>query len=847
MQKLLIFIIVFFISFNHFLFAQQGVIAGRVIDGESGESIPFATVALQRENSESPIEGSISDYDGNFVLEGVAEGVYTVSLSFMGFETQIFEQVSVTAGEEQISLGTIQLMPAQMFIDEVEVTAMARTQTSSLDRRTYRASDFETARGGTAVDVLNRLPSVAVSPDGEVSVRGTSDFVVYLNGRPTQMEPSVLLAQLSASNIESIDVISIPSARYEAQGKGGIINITTGTASVQGFSLSATGQYGDAPWGNRTDDISGYELNDMRYGGGLNLAYVNNNMVLYGGLNYQHRNVNSSRTGDARILNVEDNAYKHMVASGMKPEWYETFSANAGLELNLTERSHFAASYYHGNRTEGRKALYLYNIFMADRDKQPIEGIPYNEQWIFNPNEGIRKGIFHTMNADYALKLNENSDLGVSLIYEHSVLTHDVDNPNYIYNTETQQTNGLDLHYRQSDNTPLNGVSLLADYTYRFNNHTLRMGIQPQFFNIRGGFTYDTLHVESNTWGANTDFENQIELNRDIYAAYTDIEGSMGELSYKLGLRFEYTNQLVDIENPDYFTLFDRDNTDWSEYLKPDWFPSVHFSYPVFERDNISLAASRRISRAPLKNMAPFLYRRHLEVYLVGDPALRPEYINNAELSYSKALGQQRLTLTGFYRGVDNAIFRVNTVYDDELVLIRSFTNSGNTTALGAELNANFELGSRAKLFLGGSLYDYRVQADIFGYMEDHHSLVWSLKGNTSVDITEGLRLSADLDLVSAQVTAQGRNEMRYVANAALTYSPAQLQAWSFTLRGLNLLNSNVRGLTTRAYDSGGTQIFYQDTEFYWYGPVAELAVSYNLNWKGQRKSAQSVFGSDEF
>lgn len=828
--------------------AQNGSIEGKVQDAESNDGIPFATIALYKSGSEVPVTGVSTDYDGNFNLSGIAYGSYHLAVSFIGYTAIELPNVEVSRALSKVNLGTINLTPSATQLEGVEVSAMARTVANRLDRRTYRAEDFKTTRGGNAADVLNRLPSVSVSPEGDVFVRGTTDFMVYLNGRPTQLEPSVLLAQISAGSIESIDVITVPSAQFDAQGKGGIINITTKTSGLEGFSLSANGLLGGAPWGHRTDRFTGYNLNDNRYGGGLNLVYANNGWVFYGGLNYNWRDANSSRTGDARILDPNNGSYKHMVASGMKPEWYENISSSLGFDAKLSSKSNFSASYYYGKRTEWRQAFYMYNIFTADKDKNPIDGVSTNEQWTFNPNEGVRTGSFHTANADYSYSFNESTKLSLSGLYEFSVLTHDVDNPNIEYNPTTEILGAHLLHYRQSDSTPLKGLRFSVDLIKKFDNgNILSLGAQPQFFTIEGGLKYDTLNVGTNSWGAYTDLENEVDLTRAIYAGYVDYSGTLGKLNYKAGLRLEYTDQVLKIDNPDYFTLFDRQTIARNEQQKLDWFPSLHGSYSISERDNVMFAASRRISRSPVKNMAPFLYRRHLEVYVVGDPELKPEYINNVELSYGKSIGKQRLNLTGFYRGVTNAVFRVNTVFEDELVLIRTFTNSGNTQSIGAELNANLELGKRIKMFVGGSLYDYRISADIFGYREEHHGLAWSVKGNANVLLARGLRFSADFDVKSAVATAQGRNELGYIANAALSYNPSNLQGWTFNLRGLNLLNSNTNELNTRAYNQSGVQIFYQDTEFYWYGPIVELGISYNLNWKGQTKKADSEFGRSEF
>jgi len=233
---------------------------------------------------------------------------------------------------------------------------------------------------------------------------------------------------------------------------------------------------------------------------------------------------------------------------------------------------------------------------------------------------------------------------------------------------------------------------------------------------------------------------------------------------------------------------------------------------------------------------------------VVGDPDLKPEYISNVELTYGQDLGKQNIEVTGFYRGTDNAIFRVNTVYEEENVLIRSYTNSGNTTALGAELGANLVAGKRSKFFLGGSLYNYRIEADIFGYQEDNSSTNWSLKGNMNLILTETLKFTVDFDMKSATVTAQGKNELFYMANTALNYSPAKLAGWEFSLRVLDFLSSNNMGLNTRAYNSEGVQIFYQETEYIRQGPIAELSLAYAFNTNGKsRKKMKSTFGDEQF
>jgi outer membrane receptor protein involved in Fe transport len=835
--------LIFFVGYGRDL-----KITGRVVDHDTDEAVPFATIAFYEQENQVPLDGTTTDLDGYFTLNVTFNESHYLGISFIGYEDT---ELPLTVGydADAVDIGRIQLRPLALELEGVEVAAMARTAVNRLDRVSYRAEDFETARGGTAADLLSRLPALYVSPEGEVSVRGTTDFVVYLNGRPTQIEPDVLLAQISASSVESVDIITVPSAAYDAQGKGGIINITTKRSDQRGLSVSANAKLGGSPWGNTTDVLTGDHLDDNRYGGGLNLMYANNGWMLYGGLTYDYRNLHGSRTGTGRILDPQTGNYKIMDAEGLKPEWHENITANLGFDHQLSQQSNLAGSYYFGKRLEGRTANYLYNNYFTDTPTLGMSTTKWDEDYTLNPNTGLRNGLFNTINLDYGYRSGDSGTLNVSGLYEYTVLSHDIDNPNISYDPVTGSLTDKISHYIQSDETPLSGYRMSVDYSRLLDNGlTLSMGVQPQFVVISGNFNYDTLNVGSGQWGAYTSLENSSSLRRGIYAAYIDGAGQWNALQYKVGLRAEHTNQGLEIDNPDYFNLFERQVQD--EYLvqQTDLFPSLHASYTLNESSSLGLAASRRISRAPVKNMFPFLYRRHLEVYLVGDPALKPEYIQTLELSYKQNIRNQQFNLTGFYRGVDNAVFRVNTVFPEELVLIRSFTNAGETSAVGVELGSNLELGNRAKLFVGASLYQFHVKADIFGYREEHRSTNWNLKGSGNVLLGSQFRLSADFDVRSAEVTAQGRNEMFYLVNAALSYTPPRQNAWAFNLRVLNIFDTSNRELSTRAYDMQGVQIFYQDTDFYYYGPIAELMVTFNLNRISRsRPEDRRGFGGDEF
>jgi len=828
--------------------AQKGSITGVVSDRATNDKIPFANILLILENDTASVYGTVSDKDGSFYMDNLPFGKYDAVISFIGYESDTIKNFHVDKQNQQVNIGEIQLSALSVTLDEVVVKDWAKTVITHLDRVTYRTTDFQTTKGGNAADVLIKLPSVSIDPDGVISVRGTPDFMVYLNGKPTHMEPITVLEQIRSKNIESIDIITVPSAKYDAQGKGGIINISVKKTGEKGMSISANGLIGGSPWANYTHQLSSYKISDNRFGGGLNFIYSKNKLSLYGGLNFNEKNVNGTRSGFASLWQ-ENGSYFHMVPNGPRAEWSQNYTANVAMDYQVSNKSIISTSYFYGNSTKGRSALYKYHTFYGDIDKNPIIGIPVDEYWIYNPNKRMRYGIFHTANIDFTQKINNNSELKVSVLFEHSELRSEMDNRHYQFNPISELRGNIEKHFIQTDNTPLNGYRLSIDYTKKLKNgHTLGLGLQPQYFQIIGEFSFDTLDVTNNVWGDYNYFENAIDFKRAIYAGYADYSGSLGKFNFITGLRLEYTNQVMDIENPDYFTIFDRITKSKYKELKLDWFPTIHLNYAISGNNKVTFAFSRRISKPPLTNMTPFLYREHFEVYVVGDPVLEPEYHTNFELALNGKFKKSNINLIGFYRGTDNSVFRVNTVYKQENVLIRSYTNSANTQATGIELNMNFTVGNFAKFFISSSLYNFRVEADIFGYKENNRSTNWSLKGNANFNVTESLKFAADIDFTSATITAQGKDEMFYIANTSLNYTPKRLKGWDFSLTVHNILKSNITTVSTRAFNSSGEQLFIQESEYYRYGPILELNVSYAFNMKGKSsKKGESSFGKEQF
>lgn len=860
-----------FILFASFTFAlgQRGSLKGLVVDNSTGENISFATVALMKAGEQNAFTGTVSGENGEFLIEKLPFGTYEMVISFVGYNSREIPDVNVSSSNRINDLGKIELELNAIGIEQVEVRAAARTATSKIDRKTYRAADFQTARGGTAVDILSKLPSVSISSENNILVRGSSDFVVYLNGKPVTTSASVLLNQIPAENIESIDIITVPTSRYDAQGKGGIINISTKRTTSTGLTVQATGMLGGTPWENGTDVYSNQELNNKRVAGGLNLNYNFNGLNLHAAINYTNRN--NKGIGDIYTYMYQDETQANpdtwyiLDGMGSRPKWDENLYTNFGADIILGDKSELSANYQYSNRHNGRAAHYKYDTYFTyNTEGDPIPGTLYE---LYNPNDIHRKGSFQNLSVDYHLNMDTLSSFRASFLYENSDLEQTIENKEYAYVGDllyydyySDDHGDPEFHSYQKDITPFNAYRVEMNYMKEFENgNSLELGASSQFVRLDGSYEYDTVNMNTGDFEGYDYFNNTIELKRDVYAAYAEYTGTGKKLSYILGLRLEYLDQHMSVSNTEYFEevyeVFgeigrDFDETDF-EQNKFDIFPSIHLRYKASELNTFSLAASRRINRPPAKDMAPFLYRRHQEIFEMGDPLLEPEYSWNVDLSYDRLMGKHSLILTGFMRSASNAIYRVNRLDYDLAntggVLLRSYTNAGSQLAAGGELGLNLFFFERVKLFVGGSLYQFSVESneELFGDQSSSNSLNWDVKSNLSWAVSKTLELTLDYSYKSETVTPQGRDLEFQMMNFALNFKPEKLKGWSFFARMLDVIGTNQSGGYTSATE-GDIDVFRRDWVYDYEGQIIELGASYTFN-RSKEKTKQKLIGDEYF
>src|SRR5690606_35228399 len=206
--------------------AQTGSITGAVQDTATGNPIPYVSVSLYPAGGSAAIDGKLSDERGHFRFDNVKQGQYRVQLTFLGYETLSLPEVAV-AGNQRTDLGIIRLVGAPQFLDEVNVSGQQSQMVNKIDKQVFKADQFEASKGGTAIDVLRNMPSVSVDGQGQISLRGAQGFLLLINGKPVVADAATMLSQLPANQVENIELNTSPSAKYDPDGRGGIINITT--------------------------------------------------------------------------------------------------------------------------------------------------------------------------------------------------------------------------------------------------------------------------------------------------------------------------------------------------------------------------------------------------------------------------------------------------------------------------------------------------------------------------------------------------------------------------------------------------------------------------------------------
>ena len=729
--------------------AFKGEIYGKILDSISSKPIEYATVALYQLPDSNLISGLITPANGSFSLTDLKPGKYRLRLSFIGYEDKFFENLVISKESTTINLKDVMLAPEVM--ESVVIEGDDPLVKYEIDKKVINVDDQNTNLGQTAIEILANAPSITVDGDGNISLRGSSSFTLLINGIPTAMDANDALRAIPAGTIENIEIITNPSAKYDAEGTSGIINIVTKKKKLEGVSLMANLNAGT------------FE----NYGGDLAMSFGKDKITFNVTANYNSRNrprlieedrLTSYDSTMSRIYNEGESSWQHY---------------NGGINGELVyEPNNSHSLVLAGSYTKMKMLPYEYLDFFEYSD-----GVLLSEYRNVQEDTIDLYGASISLFYQYKIKRDPNHHITIKAINNQK----DVDQFDYasFFDLNGNMTGGT--KYTEFGPADFNRFNL--DYVRPHKNGKFETGVQVQLgYSADDGKNFD--YVDSlQTYVLNPQFSSFVEYSRDVYAGYGIYSGKKKSLSYQFGLRGEYTYRTVEAEN---FGEFDA-------IKRMDWFPSVHISLNRPSKTQFLLSYSRRIQRPRSWFFEPFITWESTYNVRSGNPNLTPEYINSFEFSWIRPLKQRKgfVTLESYFRSTQNMIMRVSSVYQDNVLISQPY-NVGTSSSIGLEPSLVYNVSKIWKLNAAANIFYYAVEGEINDINFDNTSFNYNVRVTNTWTLKDVWNLQLVGRYESPTATAQGEQEGFTVVDASVRRSFSDGK-YSLTLQGRNVLNSQKR------------------------------------------------------
>jgi ferric enterobactin receptor len=748
----------------------KGKITGRIIDSVSGKPVDFASVGLLNQDNKE-INGTTSEDKGSFIIDNVPFGNYKIAIYFIGYKNSTKQNIQITKENPVANLGNLKLISTQTTLEEVTVTAKTEIVENKIDKIVYNAANDITSQGGAAIDVLRKVPQVTVDAEGNVELQGNSNIRFLINGKPSSIFGNSLadaLASIPASQIKSIEAITSPGAKYDAQGTGGIINIVLKENKIKGINGNV-----NATAGTRFEN------------GSVNLAVRNSNFGVNAFFSGNAQLV--SRTPTSQDRHSTDTATKtttHLLQNGYTDFQRHGYRTGLGFDWNLNKKNSLTGSL-------------SYNQF-ANRSV----GLINQEQSIFDYatlNQASVKGYRNSDNnasvtsVDWNLSYKKTFDKDGRELSIDYVASNGTPKSSYI---QTQSLNGADSPYTGiSSNNPGtdNSSNISFDYTHPVNkNVVVETGAKAVQQHINSTTNVDFLNPLSDRYESDPLQSYHLKYDMGIYAAYLSSNFKLFDwLNVRAGGRFEHTDLKIDFPGaliPSYNLVV----------------PSIILSHKFKKEQTLKLSYTRRIERPGYSELNPFLNFSDPHNITTGNPNLKPEIGDNTELSYGRNFqngGNISVTLAERINSQD--LKQITTFYSSYIVNDSSYSNVSVTTRqnIGLEYNSGGIISGSIpltkKINLRGNFmvfHRYIVSTIYVGNID--MGMRYRLNLNLTYQLPKDLIIEAFGNYNSAALNIQGKNPQ------SVTYTFAfRKQFWnrnaSFGVTATNPFNKYIRQVTT--------------------------------------------------
>lgn len=730
--------------------ANHGLITGKITDAITHDPLPYTTIQIIDASSETLVEGGISDDNGFFEIE-VPYGQYFGLMEFMGYKTVKTDIFQLSSGKNNIDLGEFSLISQSKNLDEVVVQAEKSTFELKLDKRVFNVGKDLGNAGGSAVEILNNIPSVVVDGEGQILLRGSGNVRILIDGKPSGLvsfKGSEGLQQLQASMIERVEIITNPSARYEAEGMAGIINIVLKKTRRSGFN-------------GAFDATTGYPVN-LGLGANMNYRHKDINFFINYGINY--RKIPSVYDLYQEVYSQDTIFLSTQTYDGEHIGFFNNI--RGGLDYFLTDKDIITVSYMY-SRSKGQRLTDLYyEDFVFNRESllgrtyrtQNEDEVEPISEYVLNYKKQFSKKD-HELNAQVRYFEHwEESDQ----VYEQMAFFPN-GNPNEA-NTFTQTSFNA-----ETENQLLGQI----DYTYPFSDEGK---VEAGWRSSLREMDNDYLVQESNENGGFVTLpglDDRFIYEEIIHAAYAILGNKFNKFSFQLGLRAEWT----DIE-----TILEETAASRNPRKYNNLFPSAHITYDLPDRNAIQLSYSRRIRRPVYNDLSSFVTFSDNRNYFSGNPDLNPDFSDVYELGHIKYFNEATLSTILYYRHTTDKIERIRLV-DDQGFSRTQPENLKGEDAFGLEFNTSFKPNRWWKLDFNFNAFYVETDGSNINPLFVSDAFTWFTRQTSRFNLPKNAYIQLRANYEAPQNIAQGKRKALYYFDIALNKE---------ILKGKGTLNLNI-------------------------------------------------------
>ncbi|WP_372744892.1 TonB-dependent receptor domain-containing protein [Lutibacter sp.] len=792
-------------TINKAILFKQYTITGTVIDAETKQPLEYATIICAPLNGKS-VTGGITDANGKFSVN-VPQGSYDISVEFISFKTKTFKNREVKA---DLNLGTILLEINAESLNEVEIIAEKSTVEIRLDKKIYNVGKDMTVKGGTASDVLDNVPSVTVDVEGNVSLRGNDNVRILVNGKPSGLvglSGTDALRQLPADAIEKVEVITSPSARYDAEGTAGILNIILRKGKALGFNSSFTGTIGNPDY----------------FGASANLNYRTNKVNYFTNIGYNYSKSPGKSSSDVTYYTPLTDAATFISERTKYDRKNNRFNTQFGLEYYLNDNTSITgtvlyresdgddASLNTTNGYDGSNSL-LYKTFRNEDETEKDKTLEYT----FNLTKNFKKDG-HKLTFDFTY--GDSSENQKATIFEED-------------DAGVLDIDAMERSFTKEDSKD---ILVKTDYVLPINENTqFEFGLNADLNNQITDYLLE--EYDGSDYVNNTDYSNILDFTQNVYSVYSQYGQKINKFSYLVGLRAENTDRSIKLieTNENY-------NDNFTEL-----FPTINLGLEFSESENITLGYSRRLGRPRSFYLNPFETRTSKTYIRKGNIYLDPTYTNSFDFGYLKRWDKFTLNSSIYFNHSVNNIEWVENedVRDvdgtETLVIIRTPVNLGSQDRYGFEFTANYTPFKWWKLTNSFNLFKSITDGTYNNVSYDSEDSSWFTRLESRVTLPGKIEWQTSGMYMGPSEGAYTKRKAMVSLNLAFSKDVLD-EKGTLSLNVSDLLNSRKRSSTSY------TDNTFSETEFQWRSRQILLNFTYRFNQSKKRERSRNFeSGGDE-